>query len=377
MGSGKGNQTMGSRVPKHREIADYVRKAISDGEFAPGSRIPKEVELAEQFGASRPTVAHALRDLQHEGLLYRRAGSGTFVCEPDETDHMRLGLLVPELRATEIFEPICGQIAREVRQQGHTLLWGDFSAQTQAERIAAAERTCRDYIERRVSGVFFAPLELIEDMETTNRCILDLLDAANIPVVLLDRDVVGYPDRSTYDLVGIDNRRSAYVLARHLVSLGCHKIHFLALPCSAHTVRLRIQGYRECLETAGMPVPEGAIHEVRADDRALVETIVAQHPDAIICANDCTAAELLHTLDGLGVKVPEEIKVVGFDDLKYAHLLRVPLTTIHQPCDDIGSTAVSIMLERITHTSLAVRTVLLTAPLVVRESCGATATAAR
>jgi DNA-binding LacI/PurR family transcriptional regulator len=93
-------------------------------------------------------------------------------------------------------------------------------------------------------------------------------------------------------------------------------------------------------------------------------------PDGFVCANDFTAAHLLKTLNGLGVSVPDEVRMAGIDDVKYASLLSVPLTTIHQPCADIGAVAVRTMIERLRNPTIPPRDILLNFSLVVRESCG-------
>jgi DNA-binding LacI/PurR family transcriptional regulator len=99
----------------------------------------------------------------------------------------------------------------------------------------------------------------------------------------------------------------------------------------------------------------------------------ARRPDAIVCANDMTAAALLQTLAELDVSVPSDVAVVGFDDVKYSRLLGPPLTTIRQPCEAIGQAALQVMLDRIREPDLPARTVLLETTLVVRRSCGAQA----
>jgi DNA-binding LacI/PurR family transcriptional regulator len=93
--------------------------------------------------------------------------------------------------------------------------------------------------------------------------------------------------------------------------------------------------------------------------------------DAVICANDLTAAQLIRTLETSRYLVPQDIRVVGFDDAKYATLVSVPLTTIQQPCKDIAAIAFQTMLSRIAAPTLPARNILLPPRLVVRESCGA------
>jgi DNA-binding LacI/PurR family transcriptional regulator len=91
-------------------------------------------------------------------------------------------------------------------------------------------------------------------------------------------------------------------------------------------------------------------------------------PDAIICANDYTAAQLLTTLNEIGVQVPSQIRVAGMDDVKYARLLQTPLTTIRQPCQDLGATALFAMLNRIANPTVPSRDFLLDFQLMVRKS---------
>ena len=93
-------------------------------------------------------------------------------------------------------------------------------------------------------------------------------------------------------------------------------------------------------------------------------------PDGIICANDFTAANLMKTLSALKVAVPQQVRLCGIDDVKYASLLSVPLTTVHQPCEKMGAEAVAAMIQRIRNPDLPARDILLDFHVVVRESSG-------
>jgi GntR family transcriptional regulator of arabinose operon len=219
--------------------------------------------------------------------------------------------------------------------------------------------------------VFFAPLELTEDMDRVNRSVIAAMEAAGIPIVLLDRDIVAFPQRSRFDLVGIDNRRAGFLISNHLIDLGCRRIDFLSRPDSAPTVMLRIAGYREALLNSGISPDPKWIHTGDPSDEKFVQKIVGDGATAIICANDLTAANLMRTLDALGCPVPQKIRVAGFDDVRYAELLRPSLTTIHQPCVDIGTIAMQVMLERIENPAFPPRDILVQPTLIVRQSCGA------
>jgi len=92
--------------------------------------------------------------------------------------------------------------------------------------------------------------------------------------------------------------------------------------------------------------------------------------DGVVCANDITAAQLMRTLQELGIPVPDRIRMTGIDDVKYASLLSVPLTTIHQPCAHIGRMAVATMVHRLQNPDLPAQDVLLNFRLIVRQSSG-------
>ncbi|MEI9999951.1 MAG: LacI family DNA-binding transcriptional regulator [Verrucomicrobiota bacterium] len=90
-----------------------------------------------------------------------------------------------------------------------------------------------------------------------------------------------------------------------------------------------------------------------------------------MCANDRTAGDLMRGLLALGVRIPDQVRLVGIDDLPFAGLLPVPLTTVHQPSREIGRVAMAVMLDRLAQPTLPARDVLLDSRLVIRESCGA------
>jgi DNA-binding LacI/PurR family transcriptional regulator len=356
--------------PKYKRVYLELRGALNDGTHRQGDKLPSENDLAEQFGVSRPTVRRALAQLVTEGLIERRMGAGTVVANRGEHEALVFGLLIPELGTTEIFEPICQGISQAHSSSRHDLLWGP-SFLTGASKEVQAEHLCKYYIERRVSGVFFAPMERFEGRDRVNLSIARALDEARIPIVLLDRDIELFPARSKYDLVGIDNHRAGYVLAEYLLLSGSHRVGFLAPPFSAHTVDARIGGYREALHAHQGPVAQSLVKWIDPSDVAAVRDFLDQNkPDSIICANDFTAAQLLRTLSSIGIQVPAQIRIAGIDDVKYAQLLQTPLTTIRQPCLEIGSTALLAMLDRIARPAAPAREFIVDFQLVIRKSTG-------
>lgn len=355
---------------KHRLVFTTLRREIQAGRWKRGERLPSEAELGQRFSVSRITIGRAVRDLQQAGLVERRAGSGTFIGAGRGTTAMSFGLLIPDLGETEIFEPICQGMMASPLAREHALLWGSTTG-AGATKEERAWHLCQQYIERHVSGVFFAPLEGSPTKDEWNRRIGRALDAARIPVVLLDRTIEPYPDPGRHDLVGIDNRRAGYIVTDHLRRLGCERIAFIGPPHAAPTVDAREAGYIEALHRSNLAIDAGLVVRLEPDDvDAIRQLISAKRPDGLVCANDRIAARVMAVLGRLHTRIPQDLRIVGIDDVEYARLLPVPLTTIHQPTLQLGDAALAVMLERIARRDLPVRHLLLNAELVIRESCG-------
>ena len=358
---------------KHRQVFEIMRSRIEAGDYRPGDRIPSEALLIQEFGVSRPTVARALQDLERRGLVNRRRGAGTYVSQVNGSGTL-FGLLIPGLGDTEVFEPICGEMARVAQQAGNSLVWGAAHVGFEHDRPridkgAIAWDLCQRFIRDRVGGVFFAPLELIHNKDLVNRRIVSALDDAKIPVVLLDRDYVKYPGRSNHDLVGINNRRVGHTITDHMFAAGCKRLVFVLRPGSASTIHARAAGFAEAFITRRASFDVDMIRECDPSDSDYIRQMLRKHrPDGIVCGNDVTAGYLLHTLDELGVAVPDDVMIGGIDDVKYAELLRVRLTTVRQPFAAIGDAAYHAMLERIERPHAAPRHITLGCELVIRDS---------
>jgi GntR family transcriptional regulator of arabinose operon len=373
-------RTESGGTPKYQVVFEALKQEIEGGRWKDGDRLPSEADLVRTYGASRITVGRAVRDLQRAGLVQRRAGSGTFV-RPRTTGAgaaLSFGLLIPDFGETEIFEPICQGMMSSPLAREHALVWGSVTGKggEGASKEERAWELCRQYVDRKVSGVFFAPLELTPAKDEVNRRIAQALDDARIPVVLLDRTVVPYPQRGHHDLVGIDNRRAGYLITEHLLRLGSRRIGFVGIGNAAATVDAREAGYREALHAGGAAYAPELVRRLDPADAAAVRALMAARPEAIVCANDWTAARLMRTLLELGHAVPDEVRLVGIDDVDYASLLPVPLTTLRQPTRQIGAAALAAMLDRVAGAELPTRDILLHGTLIVRRSCGAPTPAA-
>ena len=358
------NSPLFESSPKYLQVFRILQKEILTGRYQSGERIPSEADLVKRFGTSRITIGRALRELGRQNFIERRAGSGSYVRQAKATG-LTFGLVIPHSGANEVFGAICQGMA-SVAQSGCHALLGGHSPET-ADPCLQAWQLCLQNIGRQVSGVFFTPLELSPEGDAMNHQIIAALTHARIPVVLLDRCYLPHPQRSAFDLIGIDNRRAGYLATAHLWHTGSRRIAFLARPEIVPTVEARIAGFLEAL--ISHPVEAGPVLRIGATDRAAIKEMMDTYaPDAVVCANDRTAGGLMHSLLALKFQIPGQVKIVGMDDAGYASLLPVPLTTVRQPCRDIGIAAMHAMLERLAHPDMPTRDILLAATLTCRES---------
>jgi DNA-binding LacI/PurR family transcriptional regulator len=302
-------------------------------------------------------------------VIIRRAGSGSFIEAPKDSGSLQFGLLIPDLGRTEIFEPICKGLMNYPAEGSHSLVWGQAMS-AEGRRIEDAERLCQQFIRQKVAGVFFAPIEYVEVGETINSRLIELLKSARVHIVQLDRSFESYTSGNSIDLVGIDNRHAGFVLTSHLGQQGARRIVYVARSRSASTITERIAGYEAAIRNLNCEY-KGHVFFGDVEDKNRIEELLAkEHPDAFVCGNDMTAAKLMQTLISLGVRIPEDIRMVGVDDVAYARYLPVPLTTIHQNCEEIGHMAMMLMLDRIRNPKRAAVEVHVGCDLIIRNSCG-------
>ena len=258
-------------------------------------------------------------------------------------------------------------LSRRCQEAGYGLLFGDAYSDDPVNRAAQAKALAEDFARKRVSGVIFQPIALLDNGQELNAEIMSIFDAAKIPVVLIDNDIVVPPERSRYDLVGINNFEAGRRVGAHLAAAGAKRICFLVHAHRAASVRLRCDGVISAVREARRV--KVLVLDAEADDAATIRKFIAQSkPDAFVCGNDKTAARLRQTLARLGRKVPEEIMLAGFDDVQIASVMTPQLTTIRQPCDGIAEAAFAALIERMRNPLLHPREILLPAPLVIRES---------
>ncbi len=362
---------------KHQYIYNKIYESIMTKEYQPGQKLPTEQELAKVFKTSRPTAGRALRDLEQNGLITRRQGSGSFVHKATLMRGQRFGILMPWGSVSQkdsnhgIFGPMVSQILSMISQNGYSLALIDSPSNERDGVIERAMNIGKQLIDLQVKGVFFMPLELPHEKASVNKNIVHAFEKAGISIVLLDRDICPTHYRSHYDLVGIDNKEASFELTSHILNLGCKKIDFFTCMEDSSAGWDRIEGYKKALKFYNIDFePERLHHVLNPEDHTVVKELIRQSkPEAIICVNDGMAALFMHHILDMGMRIPQDIKIVGFDDLPFISYLPVPLTTVRQPINALAAEAVRTLLDRIANPDKPARRITVAAELIVRKSC--------
>ncbi|HYM79807.1 MAG TPA: LacI family DNA-binding transcriptional regulator [Candidatus Limnocylindria bacterium] len=275
-----------------------------------------------------------------------------------------LGVLLPDLHG-EFFSEVIRGIDRAARQQGFHLLVSSSHAAT--EELMAALRLMRG----RIDGL----IVMAPDVEASGAI---RADAGEVPVVLLNPG----DDVEVGEAISIANHEGAATVVRHLLALGHRRIATVVGPERNVDARQRLGGYRASLENAGIPLdPDleltGDFTEFSgyAAARALLQLV--PRPTAVFVGNDKMAVGVMGAVSDAGLKVPDDLAVVGFDDIEMARYLTPPLTTVHVDAFRLGECAVEKLLRLTRDGQGPVRHEVMPATLVVRGSCGASSADAR
>ncbi len=339
------------RKPRHREVFDTLLGEIASGRFRPGDRLPTEAELAKTFSASRTTIARAMRDLKGRGLLNRQRGGGTRIARQENGN--RIALFAPFTQAPVNLGFIGGQIHMHLSdlasQRGDDLRL-QFIGRRDGSLLDQLLWACDELIEKGVNGVFYYPLELPAETMHYNQLVVDKLRAAGQAVVLVDRDIVSFPQRSQLALVSYDNRRGGFLVTDHMISRGCKRIVFIGIPYVSSAASDRMRGYCDAFDYHGMHVDRSLIRQAHGEElinSTVVKQIVEEtKPDAIICKMDHFAAFVGRHLVSMGLKIGEDILLAGFDDQPIAEMLPVPLTTVRFPVDPFAQVCYERLLKQ-------------------------------
>jgi LacI family transcriptional regulator len=265
-------------------------------------------------------------------------------------------VLLPDLYG-EFYSELIRGLDQQARQRGYHLLVSGMHAEVR--EIRALVRAMRG----RVDGLILMGPHLESE-------ILAGYLPAGVPVVL-----IGNRADFPCDTVRVDNVGGARKAVEHLIRLGHQRIALLSGPLTNQEARERREGYRQALQEAGLallPTLELEGDFTEASGYALGKKLLARRPTAVFVSNDAMAIGLLRWLHEVGVRVPDQLALVAFDDIPMARYTRPALTTVHSPIYELGVQAVDQLLEALKEgTQHLPQEVVLPVHLVVRESCGA------
>lgn len=351
---------------KYKKIAKLLISDISNGKYEPLGSFPSDRYLMKKFNVSRQTIRLAIRELEDDGLLYRRQGKGTFLSKKASKLNRGIGVIVSGGRYSEIFSVICSEISELVGRAKFQILVGDVSYKNPGLCARRTLEMARKLVASKVCGVIYQPVQFLGNSTQVNQEVVSMLRDAGIPVVLIDCDIVFSPDRSEYDVVSINNFDAGRRIADHLLRAGAKDIRFFCEPCCAASVKCRMYGVGSMLGK----YDGSLLVEINSSSVKEVGRYLKDNPqvDAIVCQNDIAAVNLIATLKRLGYSIPDDIMVAGFDDVAYAKIQRPSLTSIRQPCKDIAMTAYNRLMERMSNKTMTPTVFELSAPLIVRES---------
>lgn len=354
----------------YKEIFEALKKDILGGKYDVAHALPSVGALARKYGVARATVHHSLDELFHHGLILRKQGSGTFVSRQGAS--RKIGLILPGLAYSEFFEPIASALIRHARERDYTLLFSDVFSKDASKRSDEAIASAKDLVAHHAAGVLFQPLEGFAGCEKRNMLVLSILKENGMPVVLLDSDYTPKLRRSGYDVVSLNNLEAGMQLARHLVEMGAKNIHFLRWPDFSPSVEEREFGMSVVIsQTRGRGFAKTGDRALVTDpgDVEAVRKYCRRHrPDAFICATDMAAAGLKQSLEQCGLRVPDDVLLAGFDDVRVARFMTPPLTTIRQPGDSIARIAFDRLIARLANPMMGGAEINVYGSLIVRAS---------
>lgn len=354
-------------IPKYLQLKDIIRRYFEEERYQSGQKIPSENELVERFHVSRNTVRQALGELSDEGLIYKKQGLGTFFSGNLETPDLSylIGVLSPRI-SYYIYPQIIHGIDEVVHQKRYNIVLGNSYADYKKEIVCLEQ-----LLEKHIDGLLFEPVGGFERFEESD--IFHVLNELTIPFVFMD----WWFDDPALSCVSVDDVEGGFRATNYLIQAGHRRIACL-YPHDKLPGNRRYHGYRKALEQHGLACDDDLIRTTTSqgwDTSDVIEENVRQllalgqdRPTAIFLFNDDGALRAYNAIRGAGLRVPEDISLIGFDNSKQAASAEVPLTTMNHPKHKVGAWAAEILFDHIeARTQFNPRKILIT-PIVVEHS---------
>ncbi|MBX2852261.1 MAG: GntR family transcriptional regulator [Phycisphaeraceae bacterium] len=359
---------------RYARIRDEIEQQITSGMLKPGDKLPTEIELSKKYKTARGTVAKALGELETRGLLSRRRGAGTFIRVPISKSNFvtRLAMFTPwalrgepigyfQSRLYAAMSSICAEHGAELLLQGLSHTGSDY----RSKLFNAADQL----IQREIAVVYFCPAELSREEMGINEELVDHLESAGCAVILIDRDIATYPDRSTSPWICYDNRRGATQLANHMFEQGYERIAFVGIPTDSTAVMHRQAGYIDALIESGREVDRSLLLTTTHPDVQFVRRIIHDiKADAIMAKDTHIAAIIGAVMLQEGIEIGKQIGLAGFEADPASSILHIPLTLVRQPIMPFVNATYETTLRVINKTCVLGEQIVIPTELEVQQS---------
>jgi LacI family transcriptional regulator len=274
-----------------------------------------------------------------------------------EQKSRQIGIILPNL-----YDPFFGICAHTIGQVAKLHKYSAIVALSEGDPSIELEEAGR-LLRRNIDGLIMIPAKERSEMLGP--------EFDGTPIVTLDRPIA----KSSYDHVLVRNQAAAKEAVQHLLAHGHKRIAYIGLSNGAYTLRRRLAGYRAAMSEANLQSTEvlvgDSLEEMLAGVRQLMDQSNA--PTAMFCSNNLSTRNTLHVLAILGIRMPEQIALVGFDDFEMADLIKPSITVVRQDPAGMARLAAEMLMTRVlaADTDIPTRSVTLPVQLVVRDSCGA------
>ena len=348
--------------PKYTQLKEYIKDRILRGELSPGEKLASENDLARQFSLSRHTVRQALGELENEGLIYREQGRGTF-CKPNfKNTRPNIAVLTTYI-SDYIFPAIIKGIEEVFSSEGFNLIL----ASTNNDQ--AKEAQCLESLmNQAIVALIVEPTKSAQ--ASPNLRYYQELAANGIPYLMMH---ACYPELDPAYIL-MDDERCGYLAGEYLLQLGHRRIAGIFKSDDLQGVK-RQRGFLAAFAAYGLTVDPELIGNYETEQlhsyplqfgRSLLQR--NPRPTAIVCYNDQIALEILDAIRDAGLKVPQDISLIGCDDSLLASASEVKLTTFRHPKAEMGCQAARFIIDML-NGKIEKPSLIYHPELIIRSSC--------